>query len=182
MHRTCFDRTYFGPADYSSLEKEWMRTPAYALGCDKIRIIKTSMSNSKFTDKRFESFVKKQSKKELPYPDNYSANFYDLGIDHFEIWQNKTKIVDHKRTEVQLRKSFKTKPSSIPSGAQLKEIHRFRVDYDTREYDPLEHGGESLESFVKRSVAGNMYRHNLLPVMRAEQKTREKKVEQYYGR
>ncbi len=95
MHECYYQRDFFSPPGYSDFEKEWYRTAAYAFGCSNINL-KTYMSNGKFTQKRFESFVKKNSKKEKPHPGSYSVNAYDMG-DHYEIWQNKIKILDHKR-------------------------------------------------------------------------------------
>lgn len=173
MHQVHYQSDFLSPNSHSDFEKEWARTAAYGLGCSSIHVIKTSMSNDKYTQKRFESFVKKHSKEEKQHPASYSVNAYDMGVDHFEIWQNKTKIIDHKRMEVQVRKSYKTKPASIPAGAQLKEIHRFKVDYDFRDYDPYEHGGESKEEFIKGKLAMARRRYNLLPIVRPAAKTRE---------
>lgn len=173
MHECHYQVDFLSPAGYSDFQKEWYRTAAYALGCTSINLIKTSMSNDKYTQKRFESFVKKNSKIDKPYPGKHSVNSYDMGVDHYEIWQNKVKILNHKRQEVQVRKSYKTKPSAVPSGASLKEIHRFKCDIDYRSYDPLEHGGESREEFLRNQGAYIRKRYNLLPVVRQESKSRK---------
>ncbi len=170
MHEICYQKDFLSPNNYSDFQKEWARTAAYALGCSNIKLIKTSMSNDKYTEKRFENFAKKNARTEKAPPKDYSVNCYDMGLDHYEIWQNKVKIVDHKRQEVQLRKSYKTKPKSLPSGAVLKEIHKYKCDMDYRSYDPEEHCGQSREDFLRQSYASTKRRFNLLPVVRSENK------------
>lgn len=173
MHECCFQKDFLSPANRSDLEREWMRTAAYALGCRKVNYIRTEMSGQKYSDRRFESFVKKHAKEEKEYPDSYSGNFYDMGIDHWEAWTTKTKILDHKRQQVQVRKKFKTKPSKLPAGAVLKEIHRFKCDADYRSYDPWEHSGESREEYIRKESLAVQERYGILPVVYQETKTRK---------
>lgn len=173
MHEVLFQKDLLSPNNYKDFEKEFARTVPYALGCTSFKLIKTTMSDSKFTEKRFSSFVNKNKNKEKESPKSYSANCYDMGLDHWEIWQNKVKIIEHKRREVQVRKCYKSKPKAIPKGAVLKEIHRYKCDLDYRYYDPLEHGGISKEEFLKNSFKYIKNRFNLLPIEKIELKNKE---------
>ena len=74
-------------------------------------------------------------------PNSYCVNAYDCGIKGYEAVRIVTRIVNHKRTKVQEVKEYKSKPTRVLKGATLREVHTFIVDYDYRDYDPLEHGG-----------------------------------------
>ncbi len=72
-------------------------------------------------------------------PDSYEVRTYDLGITSYEVVRIVPRIVNHKRTMVDERKEYKTKPKRVLKGAKLMAIHQYILDYDCRDYDPREH-------------------------------------------
>ena len=120
----------------SDFNNFWKGTTAYRRdGCESIRIIPFHSGNC--TETVIKRFWKKMEDRECPK--SYSVNAYDLGITGYEAVRSVSRIVDHKRTVVEERKEYKSKPKRILKGARLKEVHQYILDYDFRDYDPMEH-------------------------------------------
>ena len=124
--------------DTSDFRKFWHGTVAYNRdGCSSIYII--PFHKGKCTDSVIKRFFKQ--KENRSDPNSYCVNAYDCGIKGYEAVRVVSRIVNHKRTKVQEVKEYKSKPARVLKGVSLREIHTFIVDYDYRDYDPLEHGG-----------------------------------------
>lgn len=120
----------------SDFKDFWKGTTAYRRdGCDSIKIIPFHSGNC--TETVINRFWKKMDDREGP--DSYEVRAYDLGITGYEAVRIVPRIVNHKRTMVEERKEYKTKPKRVLKGAKLMAIHQYILDYDCRDYDPREH-------------------------------------------
>lgn len=123
--------------DTADFRKFWHGTKAYNRdGCSGIYIIPFHSGNC--TDTVIKQFFKK--KEDRCDPNSYCVNAYDCGIKSYEAVRIVSKIVNHKRTQIEEVHKYKTKPKRLLKGGKLREVHTYIVDYDYRDYDPLEHG------------------------------------------
>lgn len=155
MHyRKCF-RSIEAPYDFKSFWRQ--QIPSYRDGCDCIQINRTDYSKKRATQKRLDTFLNTATKHKDVYeglhsPDSYTVVAYDIGITGYAVVQRKTKNINHKRTEVEVVKNYKSKPSAIPTGSKILEIHRYVISYDGRDYDPLEHDMPKSDPYWDREV------------------------------
>lgn len=142
-----------------NFEAWWRQTPqSYRDGCSSVRVHRTEYADGKFTLARRNAFLKKAQKNvkgvydDLESVPSYTCVAYDIGIAGYLIIQKKNKIVDHKRQEVTISKQYASKPTHIPAGGKLIELHSYVASYDIRSYDPEEHGGFSAREMADREV------------------------------
>ena len=127
--------------DTTDFRKFWHETTAYNRdGCTGIYIIPFHHGNC--TDSVIKRFYRQKENREDPK--SYCVNSYDCGIKGYEAVRVVSRIINHKRTQVQEVKEYKSKPKRILKGAKLHEVHTYILDYDYRAYDPLEHGDFGL--------------------------------------
>lgn len=142
-----------------NFEAYWRQTPhAYRDGCTSVKVRRTDYATGKATKTRTNAFIKKAQKNvksvynDLNSVPSYTCVAYDVGITGYLILQKKNKIVNHKRQEVTLSKRYASKPTHIPTGGKLLELHQYVASYDFRCYDPEEHGGFSAYEMADRDV------------------------------
>ena len=75
----------------------------------------------------------------MEWPGSYECHAVFLGIVGWRAVRKVRKVVDHHIQEVEEFKDYKTKPKSPLKGSVLYALGNFRVSYDARDYDPLEH-------------------------------------------
>lgn len=75
----------------------------------------------------------------MEYPGSYECHAVLLGVIKWVAVRKVRKIVNHHVKEVTERRTYKSRPKTPLKGSTLYAIGRFRLSYDGREYDPLEH-------------------------------------------
>ena len=139
------------PRDFKSY---WLKTtPAQRDGCTSVKVVSSDYASEKATATRTNALMKKIQKNvkgvydDFDCPPSYTCVALDVGITGYKIVQVKNKIVNHKRQAVQIVKEYKSKPSHIPAGAKLVEMHQYIISFDGRCYDPMEHGYDYDQEF-----------------------------------
>lgn len=126
--------------------REWWRQqiPCRRDGCSSnasVRILNdgnlTKAAESKYAktyggDKPKDNFMN--------WPGSYECHAVLVGIVGWRAVRKVKRIVNHHVKEVEETKDYKSRPKTPLKGSTLYALGRFRVSYDARDYDPMEHG------------------------------------------
>lgn len=99
-----------------------------------------SKYNKLYVDRYVNGKTIKAKDEFMEWPGSYECHAVCLGIVGWRAVRKVKKVVDHHIKEVEEFKDYKTKPKSPLKGSTLYALGIFRVSYDARDYDPMEHG------------------------------------------
>lgn len=123
-------------AAYTDFNAFWRTTTASRRdGCT--RVVMHNTCNEKCTEKRVDATINEVRNK---WPGSYTCEAWDCGILYWVVERKVCHIVNHKKVETTERKEYKTMPKRILKGGVLRAVHQYVVNYDSRDYDPYEHG------------------------------------------
>ena len=126
----------------------WQRqTPCRRDGCTSRPSIRTlnegnytKAMDAKYVKAYVETSKHKPSDDFMEWPGDYNCHAVLLGIVGWRAVRKVRKVVTHHIQEVEETKDYKTKPKAPLKGSTLYALGEFRVSYDARDYDPMEHG------------------------------------------
>lgn len=132
----------------TDFEQQWMKTTEFTrdhAGSQGIKVRSLTEGNyTKAMDAKYRKLYMDDKAKDVPdrfmeWPGQYECHAVMLGIVKWMAIRKVKKVVDHHIKEVAERRYYKSRPKTPLKGSTLYAIGKFRVSYDGREYDPLEH-------------------------------------------